>query len=501
MKVIGLVRVSTTAQRLESQSLKVKEAILRDGYDESDIILIEDTESGSKLSEEERSGLIKLKTIINTEQVSSVYCYEISRISRRPSVIYSIRDLLISKGINLVVLNPYFRLLKEDGKVDESANLFFGIYSSMSENETFLRTERIMRGKERKKSEGKLSVGKPFFGYSVDKDHYVILNKKEAEIVREIFDRYVNKRESSGSIAKDLYLRRAFRDDSTKLLTIQNYVCVVLRERRYCGSDPIYPGIVSKEIFERAEKIRAAGKGKFTRKSRTKQIYPLQGYIYTTDGYLLTIGVTNNRYLKMNDASVKRISLNMTAAHTLTKYVLTKYIEAGAGLSDVETERKESERIIGINTIKISSITDKISELRKENDFIQARIIKRRISESKGDALIDSNIESMQALEDEKVDLEYQISRAKNRLIFLSNSLLNDYEDITINSNEDLRKYVEKYLKKIVAQKIKFSTYRLEYHFLDGKVMVYHFYSTSKGIRLYDKDMKEIAQEEVKKRG
>ena len=76
-KAIGLIRVSTKSQKLESQSQKVKEAMIHDGYSEKDIILIEDKESGSKLSEEERSGLNKLKYDIEHEDVDVVYTYEI----------------------------------------------------------------------------------------------------------------------------------------------------------------------------------------------------------------------------------------------------------------------------------------------------------------------------------------------------------------------------------------------------------------------------------------
>ena len=52
MKAIGLIRVSTQVQQLESQSEKVKEAILRDGFEESDIILIEDKEFIQRLYSE-----------------------------------------------------------------------------------------------------------------------------------------------------------------------------------------------------------------------------------------------------------------------------------------------------------------------------------------------------------------------------------------------------------------------------------------------------------------
>lgn len=492
MKAIGLIRVSTQVQEFDSQSLKVKEAILRDGFDESDIILIEDKESGSKLSEEERSGLNKLKFFVESEQVSSVYVYELSRISRQARIVYSIRDYLTSKKINLICLNPYFRMLKEDGSFDESSNLAFGIFSSMAENETYIRTQRIMRGKERKKSEGKLSVGKPFFGYSVDKDHYPIPHPIESKIVVEIFDRYVNKRESSGIIAKDLYLRRAFRDDSVKLLTIQNYVSVVLRERRYAGGS-IYPALISKQLYSEAEAIRKKSGCKFTRKSRTKVLYPLQGYLFTVDGYRLTIGVTNNRYLKMNDASIQRISLRMDAADELTRLVLRRYVDRGVLEEDLEERRKALNAQLSINETKLKSLDSKLKTLESENDTINSRIIKGRISETKGDAMIDDNLSQMKILEDTRQEIENDSLNLKNSLILLANPLLaQEAVERDFDTVDTLRYGVEKYIDKIIVRKVKFSTYSLEYHFKDGYVNTYGFYSINRGVKFYDSSWNEI---------
>ena len=64
MKALLLVRVSTGHQDLASQTQRVKEEALRDGYKEKDIIIIEDVESAVKLSEEERNGLNRLKQYI-----------------------------------------------------------------------------------------------------------------------------------------------------------------------------------------------------------------------------------------------------------------------------------------------------------------------------------------------------------------------------------------------------------------------------------------------------
>ena len=71
-KAILLVRVSTYAQDLEQQTIKVREAALKDGYLPENIIAIEETESGRKLKEDERLGLIRMKQCIEND--SSIDC-------------------------------------------------------------------------------------------------------------------------------------------------------------------------------------------------------------------------------------------------------------------------------------------------------------------------------------------------------------------------------------------------------------------------------------------
>lgn len=488
-KAIGLIRVSTKVQELESQSQKVKEAILRDGYDESDIILIEDKESGSKLNLEERAGLNKLKNYIETEDISAVYAYEISRISRKAGIVFSIRDYLISKGTNLIILNPYFRLLKEDGTLSPESNIFFGIFSSMAENETYIRTARMMRGKEKKTNEGKLSVGKPIFGYTVDSDHYVIPHPKEAPIIREIFERY-SQLESSGSIGRDLYRRNALATKSTKEVTVQTYISVILREKRYANLvESVYPPLISKELFLKCQDILSRKPEYFTRRSKIKTCCPLQGFLLTPDGYVLTPSITNNRYLKTVGSSKYRLSLNMTNCHTLCFYVMNKYSENSINIHSTEEERKKLQFTLVNYKSQLSGIDSRILLLQKENDMINSRIIKGRLSESKGDSMIDANILQIHSLEDDKQELSYNILNIENRLIYLANPILSENtENEKITTLESLKEFCIKYLKHIIVRRVKFSTYSLEFHFLDGFTCTYGFYSINRGVTFYDSD-------------
>lgn len=477
-KAIGLVRVSTKVQELESQSEKVKQAIINDGFEP---ILVEDKESGSKLDEMSRSGLNKMKHYIETEDVSAVYVYEISRISRKEHVLYSIREYLREHKVQLVCLTPYFRMFNEDWSTSDQAAFTFSIFATLSSQETYIRTSRMMRGKEKKKQEGKLSVGKPLFGYTVTDDHVPIPHPKDSIIVREIFERYADG-ESSGSIGKDLWLRKALHTKSTKCITYQTYVSWAIREGRYANMTPsIYPPIISKELFNKCQRMRDSKPDRFKRKGLTKECYPLQGYIFNEDGYVLIPSITNNRYVKMNGTS-KALSVNMKAADALSMMVMNKYLQSGVIEVDRQKRYEELSDKYEKDKVRLDTISFRISQLNEEINRINRRIISGRMSEVEGDAEIDQRRDEIKHLEDLEQELTYNLSSLSNNLILLANPLHLEVEIPTIKNNEQLKEAVHKYIKKIVVTKIGFSNYRLVYHFNDGSTVVGEFLSLKSGI-------------------
>lgn len=257
-KCILLVRVSTQIQDLDQQRTVVFNAAKSEGYSEENIIIIEDKESAVKLSETERNGLNKMKEYIeNDSSIDKVMCYELSRVSRQAKILYSIRDYLASKGVNLVVLNPSFRTLKDDGTLDPNSNIFFGLFSSLAENESFLSKRRQIRGKLKKMSEGKYVGATLPFGYTINnpKDKLIVINPNEADVVRRIFELYSTGNYSIGSLVKEVGLNR-------------NKVGFILQNCSYCGrsgkdrswgktvTDFPLPQIINEDLFDKCAEVR-----------------------------------------------------------------------------------------------------------------------------------------------------------------------------------------------------------------------------------------------------
>ena len=204
-KVIVLSRVSTAGQDLTQQTDEVLREVYKDGYTDKNIIIIEDTESAIKLTEEERHGLNKMKDHINkNKSIECVYIYELSRLSRRQLVLFSIRDFLVERKIQLICLKPYFRLLELNGEMSQTGSLMFSLFSSLSESEMMLKQERMMRGRRRNKELGKSVGGRPPFGYDVDKDKRYIIDPVESSIIRRIFNDYGYNNKSMKEIAIEL---------------------------------------------------------------------------------------------------------------------------------------------------------------------------------------------------------------------------------------------------------------------------------------------------------
>lgn len=279
-KAIALCRVSTFGQDLKQQEEKVLDAIKNMGYLEENIIVIKDSESGIKLSELERNGLNKMKEYIESDpSITVVVTWELSRISRQAKILYSIRDFLVSKGVNLIVLNPYFQTLKQDGTLDPNSNIFFGIFSSMAENEGFISKARQVRGKHKKLAEGRYTGGNVLFGYRVNRTKGNLLepDPETSKIVQEIFEMYSSGQHSIGTVM------RAFgktRNQISDILSNCMYAGLPGKEkiRKANITDLSVPPIITEELFRKCEKIRSENPRKLKKKGNN--IYFAKGIMF-----------------------------------------------------------------------------------------------------------------------------------------------------------------------------------------------------------------------------
>ena len=128
-RAILLIRVSTAGQSYEQQTKELIQVAVRDGYDEKDLIPIENKESAIKNDEEHRLGLIDMKERIkNDPSINCVYVREVSRIGRRYDVLQGIKTFLVTNKIQLVVAGDNrVELLDKKGNITLQGSIMFNM--------------------------------------------------------------------------------------------------------------------------------------------------------------------------------------------------------------------------------------------------------------------------------------------------------------------------------------------------------------------------------------
>ena len=184
MNVAIYARVSTAAQAehgysLETQIEACKQKALELGAT-SIKQYVDDGYSGAYL---ERPALDNLRDSISAKLHDTVIIYDIDRLSRDTMHLLLLTEE-IEKNATLVYVNSEYNKTPE-------GQLFFEIRGSFAKYERIKIQDRFQRGKR-----GKLRRGLPIsnhniFGYDWQNGNYVI-NEKQAEIVRSVFDRYIN---------------------------------------------------------------------------------------------------------------------------------------------------------------------------------------------------------------------------------------------------------------------------------------------------------------------
>ena len=374
-KVIVLSRVSTEGQDLTQQTDEVLREVHKDGYTDSNIIIIEDKESAIKLSEEERHGLNMMKDHINNNpNIKCVYIYELSRLSRRQLVLFSIRDFLVERKIQLICLKPYFRLLEVNGEMSQTGSLMFSLFSSLSESEMMLKQERMMRGRRRNKELGKSVGGRPPFGYDVDKNKRYVIDPKNSLIISRIFNDYGYNNKSMRGIAIELKEEGYFSNPS--LNATHQYIQRILNNPIYKGEFP-YPQIIAPELFSVVQQnISRYNTNKITRK---KEPFLLKGLVCDAKtGYILSINGAIDTYFSKHHSGVAIRKNNIDpVVWEHSKIMYERYVmNKDKLLTLIKSQYQTTAKKISVVDQEIKDIGIKLE--RVEESYILGRISKKK---------------------------------------------------------------------------------------------------------------------------
>lgn len=486
-KAIILSRVSSEHQTLEQQTETVLKEVRRDGYTDDNIIIIEDKESAIKLSEEERNGLNKMKEYIkNDPSINAVYLYELSRLSRRQTMLFNIRDFLIERKIQLVCVQPPMKLLDEDGTMSTTAAITFALYSTLSETEMTVKKERMLRGRRYNRALGKHSGGRPPFGYTTDKDKFYILHPQNAEIIKRIFSEYVNERKSMWVITKELKEEGLF--PKTSPHTLFHCIDYWLSREIYIGND-MYPQIISKTMFEKAQRERNAHK-RGPKKSH-KNIFLLKGLVFDGENGLPMFGErTMESYCETKGygCCIKRQYLD-PIVWDFAKMMYQKYI------MNKSLYRRQLQKELDTLRVKIATLKEDGKAIIEKIDKVEERMIFGNLSTKRGEELIYSLKEQKEEKERRLLELTNESVAKHQQLIDID---LKEIFDENAMSLDDKINIVRKVIKKVTIKRpSKYTAHISIFNRINDVVTVYEAKS---GGRCKERGVKKIDEYHLKEK-
>jgi site-specific DNA recombinase len=237
----------------------------------------------------DRPALQRLITDIKADKINCILVNKVDRLSRSLLDFAELLSLFEEHSVSFVSVTQHFNTQNSMGR------LTLNILLSFAQFEREIISERTRDKIGAAKRKGKWVGGRPPLGYSIDKDkHKLVINPKEAEIVRKIFDKYIEKRSitSVTMIINDLGFttKQHASETGKKFGGIQfrsNGLQQLLRKPLYIGKisyqGEIYQGeheaIISEETFQKVQNILAENRPKWKMEKKAKHIGLLSGLL------------------------------------------------------------------------------------------------------------------------------------------------------------------------------------------------------------------------------
>ncbi len=365
-------------------------------------------------------------------------------------------------------------------------------------------SQKVKRGINESLLKGNYIGGSVNLGYKIVDKKWAV-NDQEAHLVEEIFKQYAN-----GKFAKEIcddLNQKGFKNKHGRKFTVE-IIAKMLRNRKYIGEfecngivyNNIVPPIISKELFDKCNKIMDQHKHRQKHKNRVED-YILSSKLFcgycgctmTAESGNGKLG-TKHRYYKCRNRKhaikkcdsktvrkeyIENLIIEATKKHILTKQrveqiaslIAKQYnaeIEENIETINLKTQLKEIDKQIEslitaiMNGLNSKSIELKIKQLENEKSFLTEKILIAESYQMKPLRVEDIKkfiyyfVSKDYANHNEKVEFFTKfISKIilyNDRLIIIYNTKPNDSEEIVINGKEDIEK-IESAITKNLEKK------------------------------------------------
>lgn len=198
LKCYTYIRVSTSMQ-VEGYSLEAQRERLNKFADFQDIEVVREYCDAGK-SGKNITGRPEFSQMLNDvaedrDGVNFILVFKLSRFGRNAADVLNSLQYIQDFGVNLICVEDGIDSSKDSGK------LTITVLSAVAEIERENILVQTMEGRKQKAREGKWNGGQAPFGYTLDsRNSTLIVNSEEAEIVKIIFNKFVNESIGADSI-------------------------------------------------------------------------------------------------------------------------------------------------------------------------------------------------------------------------------------------------------------------------------------------------------------
>ena len=442
-------RVSTEMQR-EKESILTQRTLLENYAQDNSLNYKIYSDDGFSASSTSRPALQKLVQDIKDNKIERVIVVKIDRITRRIKDLLDLLELFETHSVA-------FKSLTQP--VDSSTSMgraFLNLLGTFAELERGMTSERVSEAMTIMSKKGRWLGGVVSFGYSA-KNKELIINSQEAEIVKKIYNKYLeleslrgvtNWLNSNGYRTRNKKYWAAA--SISRIIRNPNYIGKVTWGKRisskttgkmkiapkenWLTSEGIHKAIIADEVFKKVQDIIQRQSREPRRKSST---YLLSGLCRCglcggkMNGYSQYKGDKKFSSYKCHNNQSKGKSV--CKGTSINKDIIEKLvIDKISGLVDTKTFKIDIKKALDVFNEKVKSqinplIAEKIN-LEKRVEGIDLK--KRTLLEKLEDKIIDN-----QTYKNRITELEEELTKNKNR-IFAIDVELNDkqIENISFNA-------------------------------------------------------------------
>lgn len=492
-KAIAWVRCSTDKQHTTDEQYNAILAMAKmDGYTENDLFKIgregaSAIRHNGKMSDEYTADRDTLYNLIESGSYSTVYAWALDRLARDERESIKLKWLCMDNGVTIKTADGV-QMAKQGVMSDD---ILYYIKTMVAEDEMRKKQARFKIGKDRNRKLGRWNGGKVCYGYKVNKDGYFEVDEETANVVRRIFNTYINTNESTTTIARALYNEGITDRKTEKGRT--NFVLHILKNKNYLGEHP-FTRLITDEDFEKAQAKMKGCKFQPRHTQNTCENYA-HGLLRVKNdaaknGYfMMTIRRGDGQYVECNSMyCIDADTIDSLLLQSANKYIASfSEKDAAIKVREITDKIETMTSQTGVLTKRLNQIDNKIQ--RVERSWIEGVINdeKRNIMQGEYKAEKKKTAEQIDSLQQDIINLSDRITAIMDGCI----------DNLYSLNDKDRTTEIGKIINYCDIVKVSKGTYNVTIHYKLNGVEVYQV--KCKAHKYYTVNKNELIPIEVNK--